>query len=165
PDRPCAPGSPVPPYFTLSLQGDAPLMLVAAQVRDDHVTLFGSLDLIVNPDTEFTRILSVARSGQSGETYAFDQQGLMISRSRFDDQLKKLGLIEDRPGASSALNLRLGDPGNDWPQKFKPEDPASATRPLTHVVANAVAGGSGVDAAPSRDYRGVPVVGAWRWLP
>jgi len=90
---------------------------------------------------------------------------LMISRSRFDDQLKKLGLIEDRTGASSALNLRLGDPGNDRPQKFKPEDAASATRPLTHIVANAVAGGSGVDAAPSRDYRGVPVVGAWRWLP
>ena len=22
-----------------------------------------------------------------------------------------------------------------------------------------------MDAAPSRDYRGVPVVGAWRWLP
>ena len=36
---------------------------------------------------------------------AFDQRGLMISRSRFDDQLKRSGLIEDRPGASSALNL------------------------------------------------------------
>ena len=43
-----------------------------------------------DPDAEFTRILSVARSGESGETYAFDQHGLMISRSRFDDQLKKL---------------------------------------------------------------------------
>ena len=36
---------------------------------------------------------------------AFDQRGLMISRSRFDDQPKRSGLIEDRPGASSALNL------------------------------------------------------------
>ena len=36
---------------------------------------------------------------------AFDQRGLMISHSRFDDQLKRSGLIEDRPGASSALNL------------------------------------------------------------
>jgi serine/threonine protein kinase len=36
---------------------------------------------------------------------------------------------------------------------------------LTHIVASAVEGGDGVDVRPSRDYRGVPVVGAWRWLP
>jgi len=160
------PGDRPPPSEAARMRrGDVTLMQVAAPLRDNDGTVRGALALIIDPDAEFTRILSVARSGESGETYAFDQHGLMISRSRFDDQLKKLGLIEDRPGASSALNLRLGDPGNDWPQKFKPEDPASATRPLTHVVANAVAGGSGVDAAPSRDYRGVPVVGAWRWLP
>src|SRR3989475_6606807 len=146
-------------------RGDVTLMQVAAPLRDNDGVVRGALALIIDPDAEFTRILSVARSGHSGETYAFDQHGLMISRSRFDDRLKKLGLIEDRPGASSGLNLRLGDPGNDLPQKFKADDPASTTRPLTHIVANAVAGGSGVDAAPSRDYRGVPVVGAWRWLP
>ena len=146
-------------------RGDITLMQVAAPVRDTDGVVRGALALIIDPDAEFTRILSVARSGKSGETYAFDQHGLMISRSRFDEQLKKLGLIEDRLGASSALNLRLGDPGSDRPGPSKPEDPAVATRPLIHIVTNAVAGGSGVDAQPSRDYRGIPVVGAWRWLP
>ncbi len=146
-------------------RGDITLMQVAAPLHDDNGVVRGALALIIDPDAEFTRILSVARSGKSGETYAFDQHGLMISRSRFDDQLKKLGLIEDRQGASSALNLRLGDPGIDLPKKFNPDDPASATRPLTRVVANAVAGGSGSEVEPARDYRGVPVVGAWRWLP
>jgi serine/threonine protein kinase len=37
--------------------------------------------------------------------------------------------------------------------------------PLTRIVTAAVEGGEGVDVVPSRDYRGVPVVGAWRWLP
>ena len=165
PGRPFGPGGAGPPDFARFRPGDGTLMQVAAPVRDDHGTLRGALALIVNPDTEFTRILSVARSGESGETYAFDQQGMMISRSRFDDQLKRLGLIENRPGASSALNLRLSDPGSDRPAQIVREDLASPTRPLMRMVAAAVAGRSGVDVSPARDYRGVPVVGAWRWLP
>jgi hypothetical protein len=134
-------------------------MQVAAPVRDANGDIRGALGLVINPDAEFTRILSVARSGKSGETYAFDQRGLMISRSRFDEQLKKLGLIEDRPGASSALNLRLSDPGRDFPERISPEEFGSATRPLMRIVEDAVEGGNGVDVEPSRDYRGVPVVG------
>src|SRR5213593_4534389 len=106
---------PPPSEFARLRRGDVTLMQVAAPLRDNDGVVRGALALIIDPDAEFTRILSVARSGESGETYAFDQHGLMISRSRFDDQLKKLGLIEDRPGASSALNLRLGDPGNELP--------------------------------------------------
>src|ERR1700730_13748617 len=89
----------------------------------------------------------------------------MISKSRFDEHLKKLGLIEDRPGASSAVTLHLSDPGGDLTQGFKPKDPGSVTPPLIRIVADAVAGEFGVEVKPSRDYRGVPVVGAWRWLP
>ncbi|MEW6158150.1 MAG: serine/threonine protein kinase [Verrucomicrobiota bacterium] len=146
-------------------RGDLTLMQVAAPVRDAQETLRGAMALIINPDAEFSRILSVARSGQSGETYAFDQRGLLISRSRFDDQLKQLGLIPNRPGVSSALNLRLADPGVDRPERIAPEETGSSTRPLTRLVAEAVTGGSGVNLEPSRDYRGVQVVGAWRWLP
>jgi eukaryotic-like serine/threonine-protein kinase len=37
---------------------------------------------------------------------------------------------------------------------------------LTHLVKSAVAGGGkGIDVSGFRDYRGVPVVGAWQWLP
>ena len=32
-------------------------------------------------------------------------------------------------------------------------------------MAEAINGDDGVDVTPSRDYRGVPVIGAWRWLP
>jgi eukaryotic-like serine/threonine-protein kinase len=66
---------------------------------------------------------------------------------------------------SSALNLRLRDPGGDLTQGFTPTLANRADDALTHIVASAVAGGEGVDVVPSRDYRGVPVVGAWCWLP
>jgi serine/threonine protein kinase len=145
-------------------RGDVTLMQVAAPVRTGSDTINGALAMIINPDHEFSRILSVARAGNSGETYAFDQTGLMISRSRFDEQLKELGLLE-RTNVSSALNLRLHDPGGDLTRGYKPTDTDATTRPLIHVVAEAVAGEDGMDLEPSRDYRGVPVIGAWRWLP
>ena len=145
-------------------RGDLTLMQVAAPVTSDSGVVEGALALVINPDQEFTRMLSVARTGGSGETYAFDQHGLLISRSRFDNQLHHLGLL-DATNASSALNLRLHDPGGDLTQGFKPKSEEAASAELTHIVAAAVAGEAGVDVQPTRDYRGVPVVGAWRWLP
>jgi eukaryotic-like serine/threonine-protein kinase len=145
-------------------RGDLTLMQVAAPVRGDDGTVRGALALIINPDREFTRMLSVTRSGESGETYAFDQHGLLLSKSRFDDQLRKLGLL-DATNTSSALNLRLYDPGVDLTKGMKPAVEEPSTRELTRIVAAAVSGEDGVDVVADRDYRGVPVVGAWRWLP
>jgi len=146
-------------------RGDTTLMQVAAPVHDPDGHVIGALALIINPDREFSRILSVARSGETGETYAFDQTGLMISRSRFDVQLKHFGLL-DATNTSSALNLRLFDPGGDLRNGFKPAaDSDRYARPLTRLVASAVDGEGEVDVTPWRDYRGAPVVGASCWLP
>jgi eukaryotic-like serine/threonine-protein kinase len=154
------PNRPPPPNAGRGRRGNFTLMQVAAPLIYDGVVR-GALALIIDPDSEFTRILSVARSGDSGETYAFDQTGLLISRSRFDDQLKKLGLL-DATNASSALNVRLRDPGGDLTKGFKT---TTAMEGLTLCVSNAIAGDDGFELIPSRDYRGVPVVSAWRWLP
>jgi hypothetical protein len=153
-----------PPNAGRPRRGDVTLMQVAAPVRDRENSIVGALALIINPDKEFSRILSVARSGVSGETYAFDQTGLMISHSRFDDQLKRLGLLE-ATNTSSALNLRLHDPGGDLTKGFQPTNTDTASRPLIHLVASAVDGEDTVDVQPARDYRGVAVVGASCWLP
>jgi serine/threonine protein kinase len=152
-----------PPNLGRPRRGDVTLMQVAAAVRDPAGKIVGALALIINPDQEFSRILSVARSGVSGETYAFDQTGLLISHSRFDDQLKQLGLL-DRTNTSSALNLRLHDPGGDLTKGFQPTNEAAA-RPLIRLVADAVDGADEVLLFPTRDYRGVRVVGASCWLP
>jgi serine/threonine protein kinase len=145
-------------------RGDVTLMQVAAPVRDQGNVIVGALALIINPDKEFSQLLSMVRSGTSGETYAFDQTGLMISHSRFDNQLKQLGLL-DSTNVSSALNLRLHDPGGDLTHGFQPTNSEAGTQPLMSLVASAVDGEDTVDVKPSRDYRGVPVVGASTWLP
>jgi len=146
-------------------RGNVSLMQVAAPVRNPDGAIIGALALIINPDQEFSRILSVARSGASGETYAFDQTGLMISHSRFDNQLKQLGLLEVT-NTSSALNLRLRDPGGNLTTGFRPMEVETGPHPLTRLVGDAVDGGEEETLMePTRDYRGVPVVGAARWLP
>jgi eukaryotic-like serine/threonine-protein kinase len=152
------------PQARTGRRGDHTLMQVAAPVRANDGAVCGALALVINPDDEFSRILSVARAGESGETYAFDQTGLLISHSRFDPELHQIGLLA-ATNSSSALNLRLRDPGGDLAQGFKPDKNEDEPHPLIRLVEDAVAGESGLDLEPSRDYRGVPVVGAWRWLP
>jgi len=139
-------------------------MQVAAPVRNSTDIIVGALALIINPDKEFSRILSVARSGDSGETYAFDQTGLMISHSRFDAQLKQLGLLE-ATNESSALNLRLHDPSGDLTKGFRLDATNLTDHPLITLVADALEDETVMRLQPTRDYRGVSVVGAACWLP
>ena len=58
---------------------------------------------------DFTRILSIARLGNTGETYAFDADGRLLSESRFEDHLQAAGLL--KPGLKSTLNVEIRDPG------------------------------------------------------
>jgi eukaryotic-like serine/threonine-protein kinase len=140
------------------------VMQVAAPVKDTNGVTRGALALIINPDAEFTRILSVARSGETGETFAFDPEGVMLSKSRFEGQLPSFGLMTGGAGASSALTLHLTDPGGDLTRGFKL--PGTNTfRPLIEMVQRAIEGSTGVQVKPFRDYRGVPIIGAWMWLP
>lgn len=152
------------PSNALSIEGGQSFMQMSAPIFDANGKIIAALGLLIAPEKEFTRILSVARSGQTGETFAFDQRGLLISQSRFEDQLRKLGLLSKRGGQSSALNIELRDPGKNLLDKFEIETPPS-TWPLMKMVGQAVQGGFGMDVKGFRDYRGVEVVGAWQWLP
>jgi hypothetical protein len=141
-----------------------PTMFAAAPVRNDDGAAVAVLALRILPDQEFTRILNVARPGQSGETYAFDRQGVLLSRSRFEDQLKQIGLLPDKPDSRSVLALEIRDPLVDLTTGATPALRRSEL-PLTRPVKDAVAGHSGVDVQGYRDYRGVVSIAAWKWLP
>ncbi len=141
-----------------------PTMYVCAPIRDDSFQVVAVLALRIRPELEFTRILQLGRVGNSGETYAFDKNGLFVSNSRFDVALILLGLLPDQEDSHSILQLMARDPGGDMTRGHR-----SAVRrrdlPLTRMAADAIAGNSGVDVEGYRDYRGVKAVGAWRWLP
>ncbi len=140
------------------------MMFVAAPVRAADGTVAAALGLRMKPEEEFSQIFLVARMGESGEAYAFDNQGVMLSTSRFEPELKYLGLIPDTPQATAILNLRLLDPGADLDRGEPPALPRQRMR-LTRMAASATHQSQGCDVEGYRNYRGVNVIGAWTWLP
>jgi tRNA A-37 threonylcarbamoyl transferase component Bud32 len=146
-----------------NLRAGVPTMFAVAPIRSADGQIIAILGLRIAPDTDFTRILATARAGQSGETYAFGRDGKELSESRFDNDLKRLGLIPDSPDARSTLTLELRDPLLDL-SKGRQSPNRRTELPFTHAVSEALNGHASVDANSYRDYRGVPVVGAWMWV-
>ncbi len=146
-----------------NLRTGVPTMFCAAPIRDDNFQVIGVLAMRIRPEREFTRILQLGRIGDSGETYAFDANGNMISNSRFDEDLILLGLLPDKPDSSSLLNLQVRDPGVNMTRGERPTVRRTEL-PLTRMAESAISGQSSIDLDGYNDYRGVPVVGAWKWL-
>ena len=146
------------------LRSGVPTMFVAAPIRDENLQVVAVLAMRIRPEQEFTSILQLGRIGQSGETYAFNKEGLLVSNSRFDEELILLGLLPDTESAQSILNVSLRDPGGDMTAGFRPKV-RRAELPLVEPVAAAIGGTSGVDVDGYRGYRGARMVGAWTWLP
>ena len=138
-------------------------MFVSVPIRDNDFQVIAALSLRIQPEREFTQLMHQGRMGESGETYAFDRSGNMLSNSRFENELILLGLIPDREDSSSILNLQLRDPGGNMLLGFRPKK-RRGDLPITKSIAQAVEGNSGSDLSGYRDYRGAPVVGAWTWL-
>jgi len=112
-------------------------------------------------DEQFATLFSVARLGETGETYAFDAQAVVLTNLRHEERLQEVGLIPMESGA--ALNLQLRDPGVDLTEEAGTNTELS-TRPITELPASAIAGEDTVDVDGYRNYLGVQVVGASRWL-
>lgn len=102
--------------------------------------------------------------GETGEVYAFDRKGVLLTESRFTDQVLETGLLPD--GATrTALRLRLADPGEPLDEAAEGRAPSSREeRPLTLMAERATAGESGSNVEGYRNYLGREVVGAWTWL-
>jgi len=132
------------------------------------------MTLRVDPTRDFSQLLAPSMAYQTGETYAFSEHGEMLSQSRFGSLLRRIGLIgEDQ---QSALNVAIRDPGVNLVAGQRPQLERSQ-QPLTRMASHALqlkdnmakAGQTTghskieIDTNGYRDYRGVPVFGAWLW--
>ena len=122
---------------------------VSSPIVDEKDGIKGRLVLLFNPKERFTEVLQQGRLGNSGESYAFNDQAMMISDSRFNDQLIEQGFIKD--GQSSELNIEL-------------KDPTDPEKGYTLMAKDALKGYSGVNVSGYNDYRGIKVVGTWNWF-
>ena len=144
-----------------------PVILTASPVfaTDSGSAHFvGFFDVRADPGTDFDPIITAGRPGATGETYFFSQEGLLLSTSRFDSLLRKVGLLPRDTLVGSPFNVRVGDPGGNLLLGFDPATPPPAW-PLTHLAESAVTGHDGIDIDGYRSYLGETVVGTWRWFP
>lgn len=154
----------IPPMVSdLQISGarQSATMFLAAPVMDiSGKEVIAAMTMRLDPKGEFSRIIQLGRMGLSGETYAFDRNGGLMSESRFDNDLQKTGLLGEKE--QSILHVRVADPGGNILENH-PLPPDLGSLPLTHMAAKATAGENGLNVQGYRDYRGVPVLGVWLW--
>ncbi|MBT8365351.1 MAG: PAS domain S-box protein, partial [Deltaproteobacteria bacterium] len=139
---------------------NTPTMFFAAPIKNELGEVIAVVSQRIDPSRDFTRLIQLGRIGKSGETYVFGRYGKLLSESRFEDDLRKAGLIGE--GQKSILLVSLRDPGGDMTKGFTPAVPGYQ-QPLTRMAQEATQGKSGLNVEGYRDYRGVPVYGAWLW--
>jgi PAS domain S-box-containing protein len=164
----------VPPIHSDVAIGDTDVentfsLFVAVPIQRNDGEVIAALTMRLDPAEGFSRVLQFSRVGESGESYAFDQNGILLSASRFESDLREIELLgEDE---SSIRRIQIRDPGGDMTQGFRSDVPR-AERPLTLMAESAIAASADASDQRSpvqsnlqgyRDYRGVPVFGAWLW--
>ena len=149
-----------------SVRTGGPLAWIETPVRDAAGQVRAVLGIAEPAEAGFSAILAAARPGQTGEVYAFDAEGYMLSESRFLAELQRMHLLPNGTGA--LLNAQIREPGAQTPDAVP-----AAERPFTRLAVAALAGRAaskpesqrGVLLDPYPGYHGAPVVGVWRWLP
>jgi signal transduction histidine kinase len=95
---------------------------------------------------EISKLMGSVRLGETGETYLINEDGFMISESKFLKYLKDISLVKQR----TTLELQVINP---------------QTRRLTKSAEECLKGNKGHDGEGYLDYRGVKVLGFWQWIP
>jgi len=136
----------IPPVSKKKGEIQFPKVFFAAPVRDDSGNIIAAFAL-EKSFGEFVQIMHDARIGETGETYAFDNYGYMVSESRFIDELIKKGVLKEGESAVRKVKLVIG-----------------SNNTYTKMAESALKGNSDIDTQGYHDYRGVEVFGAWKWL-
>lgn len=135
------------------------LMYSIAPIRRDGEVL-GYLALRIDPLAEYSATFRVGRTGVSGETYAIDRNGRLLTETRYSQEFVEAGLLAE--GHPSMLHLEVRDPGVNVTRGGQPSR-AYADWPLTEAARSVIEDGRGYNLRGYRDARGVLVMGAWVW--
>ncbi len=138
-------------------------MLFMAPVIDWFGEIIGFFAFEMNPDRLFIPAFHENQVGSTGQTYAIDRNGLLLTESKFSSQLVAAGLLR-ATHPHDELRLTVRRPDNNL---LKADNAITAQQysefPLTRMAQSLTRQASGIDIEGYRDYRGVEVIGAWRW--
>ncbi|QDS94075.1 Serine/threonine-protein kinase PknB [Roseimaritima multifibrata] len=143
----------------------SPWLAIAIAVRGSNgapeaVFLFRNMGL----DEDLNEIFQKLQFDARGEVYAIDDRGRIRSQLRQSPKVIAARLIPAAPDSAQLLEIRAGDPGRILTPKH-PLDQPLRTLPLTIGASRAAVKLNGQTIEPYRNYLGVQVIGAWRWVP
>lgn len=124
---------------------DGPMMHISAPLIDSDNRTIGAIVLKVST-LPLSEIMKSAKLGKTGETFLINREGFMLTESRFADEMRKAGLIQQR----TALALKVINPH---------------TGKLTIGAQKCLSGKDGYDSDGYKNYDGRKVLGAWCWIP
>lgn len=163
----------IPPVYSDIADGNHNSSLfIAVPIKNKAEEVIAVLTKRLNPADKFSQVLQYSRVGESGESYAFDNKGVLLSKSRFEEHLRELGLIKN--DQSSLMNIQIRDPGVNLLEIEQQK--LNQNLPFTVMAESAIKMSSSASVSEDetgqvvktnlegyRDYRGVSVVGAWLW--
>ncbi|WNC68080.1 PAS domain S-box protein [Thalassotalea nanhaiensis] len=135
-------------------------MFMVGPLINKQGDIFAAFAIRIDPYKELFRIAASGRVGKSGETYFVNDEGLLISASRFEKQLAEIGLLKG--GQSSILNIELRDPGYQLTAD-SPYSKGDKDSPYILSAEQIINKQDGKNSDGYRDYRGQNVMGAWQW--
>ncbi|MDH5358010.1 MAG: PAS domain S-box protein [Gammaproteobacteria bacterium] len=139
-----------------------PVMLILAPVVGKNKETISLLAFELDPDDIFIPSFHYNQVGKTGETYGLNRDGMLLTESKYSAQLREIGLLTEDIRHSD-LHLMLIDPGINLVTYPSAITNLSQNRPLTEMAQAISRGEQGSNLTGYADYRGVPVIGAWRW--
>ena len=142
-----------------------PGIAIIAPVIDDSGRPFAAM--LISSDSlqrRLEELMRPARVGEFADAFAFANDGILLTESRFAKQLQTVGRIFNTDAKGLADTPRIADPGGNLLDGYLPSTD-SHDWPCTRSVSSALLGNSGTDFSGYRDCRGIPVLGVWQWIP
>lgn len=144
------------------------VLSVFAPVFDDSGSVIAALMVRgFGLEEEYTGMLARWRSKPSSETYLLNSRSLMLTESRYGEQLESLPLAKETSSADALIYVR--DPEINLLVDGRASKNSAASNPAawnpTVLARQVTSGNDGIDAEGYRNYVGQEVIGAWRWLP
>ncbi|WP_158089115.1 ABC transporter substrate-binding protein [Cognaticolwellia mytili] len=148
-------------------------MFIVTPIRDRNQQVIAALTLRIRTSGKISEIMQQGRIGASGESYLINNQGEMLSKSRFDERISTLKFFSDKNEKNKLILLK--DPVIDISKNPNIEINSNQLT-FTHMAHELLNTAHSLDSPITsnkkvssnvlgyNDYRGVKVFGAWLWV-
>lgn len=141
-------------------------MFIGSPIKNSQGEVFAVLTRRYDPAEGFSNLMLNTQFSETGESYAFDVQGKMLTESSFTADMVRDGLLSK--GQSSIFNISIREPS--YTGKGGKTN-AIDKRPFTYMAEHSIQMGiNGIGHETVEwgmhgynNYRGIPVFGAWLW--